>query len=282
MASDQEARWLEVAVEAAKAAGALIRDAFSKPKNVEHKGQVDLVTETDKECEEVIIAHIKAAFPDHKFIGEESSAEQGFTDGLSEAPTWCIDPLDGTTNFVHRFPFVCTCIGLVVGRRAAVGVVFNPIMGELFTAVRSRGALLNGQPIRVSDAREPGSALLATEVGVARDDATMTAITDRLRQLTARSQSVRCCGSCALNLCGVACGRLDAFFEIGFGGPWDVAAASLVLEEAGGQMLDPAGGPFDLMARRVLGTNAHLGPAYAALLAAAPLGDKEPQPLAAA
>lgn len=281
MPSEQEAQWLAVAVEAAKEAGALIREAFLKPKNVQFKGQMDLVTETDKECERVIISRLRAAFPDHAFIGEETSAEQGFTSALEDGPTWCIDPLDGTTNFVHRSPFVCTCIGLVVGKQPVVGVVYNPVLNEMFTAVQGGGATLNGQPIQVSETAETASALLATEVGVSRDNDTMDAITGRVRQLTQQSRSLRCGGSCALNMCGVACGRLDAFYEIGFGGPWDTAAATIVVREAGGQVLDCAGGEFDLMARRVLAANARLGPQYAKLLAAAPLAAAEPQPPAA-
>lgn len=124
---------------------------------------------------------MKAAFPDHRFIGEEASAAQGFTSELTDDPTWCIDPLDGTTNFVHRFPFVCTCIGLVVQRQPVLGVVFNPVLNEMFTAVTGRGATLNGQPITVSTASALGDALIATEVGVSRDPATMDAITQRVK-----------------------------------------------------------------------------------------------------
>lgn len=124
---------------------------------------------------------LRQAFPNHCFIGEESSAAQGYTSTLTNAPTWCIDPLDGTTNFVHRFPFVCTCIGLVIDKEPVLGVVHNPVLGETFTAIKGHGAFCNGQKIEVSQADDPGSALIATEVGVTRDAATMDAITQRFK-----------------------------------------------------------------------------------------------------
>jgi hypothetical protein len=124
----------------------IILSNFNNSKTVEHKGKVDLVTETDKACESLIFEYLKTAFPSHQLIGEETSAIDG-TPELTDAPTWIVDPLDGTTNFVHRYPFVCVSIGLVVDKVPTVGVVFNPILDELFTAVKGRGAFLNGQHI---------------------------------------------------------------------------------------------------------------------------------------
>ncbi|KAK9842473.1 hypothetical protein WJX81_001652 [Elliptochloris bilobata] len=267
-----------VAVLAAKDAGAVIDAAFRKEKNIEHKGAMDLVTETDKECEALILQALQDAFPTHRFIGEEGSAAQGFTSELTDEPTWLVDPLDGTTNFVHRFPFVCVSIALAINKKVVVGVVYNPVMRELFTAVAGRGARLNGAPICVSRAAELGAALLVTEVGVARDDETIGAIFGRMGALTKQMRAVRALGSCALDLCSVACGRADAMFEVGFGGPWDCAAGALVVLEAGGRVTDVAGGPFGLMARRVLATNVHLADAVAAVLREQPLGPREPQP----
>lgn len=190
-----------------------------------------------------------------------------------------VDPLDGTTNFVHRYPFVCTSIALVIKKEVVIGVVFNPIMKELFTAIKGQGAFLNGQPIRVSSKTQLDQALLATEIGVSRDMEIMDAIFDRIRNVTAKMRSIRCSGACALNLCSVACGRIDAMFEVGFGGCWDCAAGALMVTEAGGIMLDPSGSPFDLMARRVLGANAHLGKPVAGIIASCTSSSKEPQPL---
>lgn len=269
---------LKVALAAAKAAGELISSAFNQPKSVQHKGKVDLVTETDKNCEELVFGKLREAFPEHAFIGEEGSAEQGFTSDLTDAPTWLVDPVDGTTNFVHRQPYVCVSIALAVERQVVVSVVHNPILGETFTAVRGRGAQLNGQPISVSEEADLGSALVATEVGVTRDPATVEAIFDRISKVAVATRSLRCLGSCALNLCSVAMGRLDAFYEIGFGGPWDVAAAALILEEAGGRVADPAGGKFSLHSRRVLGANGRLLEGVARIIAGAKCSAAEPQP----
>lgn len=136
--------------------------------------------------------------------------------------------------------------------QVVVGVVYNPILEELFVAARGKGATCNGEAIAISSTTELSRALVATEIGTGRDPDTVAAIFDRISTTVAASRSLRCMGSCALNMCSVALGRLDAFFEIGFGGPWDVAAASLVVQEAGGVVLDPAGGSFDVMGRRVL------------------------------
>ncbi len=184
--------------------------------------------------------------------------------------------VDGTTNFVHQYPFVCVSIGLAIRKQLVVGVVLNPILDELYTAVKGQGAFLNGKQIHASDTTELGHALFATEIGTTRDPETVAAIFDRISTLTRCTRSVRCSGSCALNLCSVACGRLDAFYEVNFGGCWDCAAGALVLQEAGGTVLDPTGGPFDVMARRVLGTNGHLGAKVAKVLAGCKFSSQEP------
>ncbi|KAG6502751.1 hypothetical protein ZIOFF_035038 [Zingiber officinale] len=230
--------FLAVAVDAAKSAGEIIRQGFYQTKHVEHKGQVDLVTETDKACEELIFNYLKKHYPCHKFIGEETSAAFGISE-LTDEPTWIVDPLDGTTNFVHGFPFVCVSIGLSIGKVPTVGVVYNPIINELFTGVLGQGAFLNGTPIKASSQNELVKALLVTEV-----------------------RSLRMCGSLALNFCGIACGRLDLCYEIGFGGPWDVAAGAIIVREAGGHVFDPSGGDFDLMSQRAAASNSHLKDAF--------------------
>ncbi|EYU27687.1 hypothetical protein MIMGU_mgv1a013524mg [Erythranthe guttata] len=204
--------FLAMAVDAAKKAGEIIRSGFYEIKRVEHKGQVDLVTETDKACEELIFNFLKLHYPDHKFIGEETTAAFGATE-LTDEPTWIVDPLDGTTNFVHGFPFVCVSIGLTIGKVPTVGVVYNPIMDEvdffdfsnffiyekyksranifsfnvqLFTAVRGKGAFLNGKPIKASSQDELMTSLLATEVGTKRDKSTLDASTNRINNLLSR------------------------------------------------------------------------------------------------
>jgi inositol-phosphate phosphatase/L-galactose 1-phosphate phosphatase len=254
---DEFATFLSTAVEAAKLAGKIISQNFNQTKVVEHKGQVDLVTETDKACEEIIFQHLKQIYPDHQFIGEETSAVYGTAD-LTDAPTWIIDPLDGTTNFVHRFPFVCVSIGLAIGKIPTVGVVYNPILGELYTAIRGRGSFLNASPISSSSQSEMIKALLATEVGTKRDKLTVDVTTDHINGLLFKVRSLRMTGSCALNLCGVANGRLDLFYELGYGGPWDVAAGVLIVQEAGGCVFDPSGDDFNITSQRVAASNAHL------------------------
>ncbi|KVH96722.1 Inositol monophosphatase [Cynara cardunculus var. scolymus] len=246
--------FLTVAVDAAKKAGEVIRKGFYQTKHVEHKGSVDLVTETDKACEDLIFNHLKQHFPSHKFIGEETTAANGVTQ-LTDEPTWIVDPLDGTTNFVHGFPFVCVSIGLTIGKVPAVGVVYNPIMDELFTAIDGKGAFLNGNPIKVSSQSELLTSLLATEAGTTRDKATLDATTNRINSLLYKVRSIRMGGSCALGLCGIACGRIDLFYELGFGGPWDVAAGAVIVKEAGGVIFDPSGNGFDITAQRIAASN---------------------------
>jgi len=177
---------------------------------------------------------------------------------LTDEPTWLVDPLDGTTNFVHRFPFVCVSIGLVINKVQVLGVVFNPILNELFTGIQGKGAFLNGKRIYASSQEHIGNALLGTEVGVRRDKQTVDLTTNMINQLLYKVRSLRLSGSCAMNLCGLACGRLDLFYEIGFGGPWDVAAGTLILREAGGLVFDPSGGEFDMMSHRIGASNGHL------------------------
>ncbi|XP_051128701.1 inositol-phosphate phosphatase isoform X2 [Andrographis paniculata] len=253
--------FLAAAVEAARKAGEIIRAGFYGKKGVEHKGLVDLVTETDKGCEELIFTFLKQKFPDHKFIGEETTAALG-PEELTNEPTWIVDPLDGTTNFVHSFPFVCVSIGLTIQKVPTVGVVYNPIMDELFTAIRGKGSFLNGNPIKASSQTELVKSLLATEVGTKRDKPTMDDVTNRIKSLLFKVRSVRMGGSCALNLCGIACGRLDLTYEIGFGGAWDVAAGAVIVTEAGGLVFDPSGKDFDLTSQRVAASNAFLKDAF--------------------
>ncbi|KAF7803839.1 Inositol monophosphatase 3 [Senna tora] len=260
--NDSLSEYLASAVEAAQKAGEIIRKGFYQTKHVEHKGQVDLVTETDKACEDLIFSHLRKLYPTHKFIGEETTAACGATE-LTDEPTWLVDPLDGTTNFVHGFPFVCVSIGLTIGKVPTVGVVYNPILNELFTGILGKGAFLNGNPIKVSTQTELISSLLATEAGTKRDKKTIDVCTQRINNLLFKVRSLRMSGSCALNLCGIACGRLDVFFEIGFGGPWDVAGGVVIAREAGGLVFDPSGAEFDITAQRVAASNPFLKDAFA-------------------
>ncbi|KAK6133206.1 hypothetical protein DH2020_033042 [Rehmannia glutinosa] len=243
--------FLAKAVDAAKSAGEIIRSGFYETKRVEHKGLVDLVTETDKKCEELIFDFLKQQYPDHKFIGEETTAACGATE-LTDEPTWIVDPLDGTTNFVHGLvSFVCRVI-----------VDKFPNIHALFTAIRGKGAFLNGKPIKTSSQTELVKSLLATEVGTNREKSTVDASTDRINRLLFKVRSLRIGGSCALDLCGIACGRIDMFYEHGFGGPWDVAAGTVIVHEAGGLVFDLSGKDFDITSHRVAASNPLLKDAF--------------------
>ena len=269
---------LSEALAAATAAGEEILSAWHAERDVEYKGAVDLVTATDKKCEDIIFDRLRAAFPTHDFVGEESvAANDGTIPPLTDRPTWFVDPLDGTTNFVHGFPFTCVSVGLAVNQIPVVGVVLNPTLKETFAAARGRGATLNGALIRASDVADLSKALVATEIGVGRDPATVDAIMGRVRACVGACRSIRATGSCAMNMVGVAMGRLDAFYEIGFGGPWDCVGAAVIVTEAGGVVCDPAGGAFGLNARRVLCGNARVAPALVECLGGVPDGPNEPQ-----
>ena len=276
-------RELRVAERAARVAGAEIARAWTRDRSnetsVEYKGAVDLVTATDKLCEDLVLRALREAFPEDDVVGEETHAASGAKE-LSKTTSvrcWYVDPLDGTTNFVHGYPFSCVSVGLCEGGEPTVGVVFNPISDEMFTAVRGRGAFLNGKKISCSAVRTLGKALIGTEIGVHRDGKTVDAIMGRVRALVEKSRSVRCSGSCAMNMCGVAMGRLDGFFEIGFGGPWDCVAGTIIVREAGGVVFDPSGDAFDIYARRVLCANGNIGDELVKALSEVPDGPGEPQ-----
>ena len=266
--------------------GAIIAAAFdpqARQASCEKSGSKDLVTSTDAAAEAAIMKRLRAAFPGHSFVGEEEASDAAAAGQpapeVGREPTWCVDPLDGTTNFVHGWPFVCVSIGLVVDDFPVLGVVFNPVMDELFVGATGRGATLNGSAIRVSGEQDLSRALVGTEIGVSENPLVVDAIFARVKAVTSRARSLRCGGSCALGLCGVACGRLDAFYEVGFGGIWDCAAGAAVVLEAGGFLLDPSGSPFGVGSRRVLGASSErVAKEAGRVLAEVELGPGEPQP----
>ncbi|KAG5374530.1 hypothetical protein IGI04_042144, partial [Brassica rapa subsp. trilocularis] len=232
----------------------VIRKGFYETKHVEHKGQVDLVTETDKKCEELVFNHLKQLFPNHKFIGEETTAANGVSE-LTDEPTWIVDPVDGTTNFTL---ILMVTLYQSLLQASLFGTIINSLTHQLFTGVQGKGAFLNGKPIKVSTQSELVTALLLAEAGVKRDKATLDDATNRINSLLTKVRNVRICGSCALDLCSVACGRADIFYEIEFGGPWDVAAGVVIVREAGGLIFDPSGKDLDITSQRVAASNASL------------------------
>lgn len=244
-----EAACLATAVALAKAAGAQIMTAFSARKtDYDRKTLTDPVTETDHAVEAFLFRELRAAYPNHAFIGEESAASAALTD----TPTWIVDPIDGTANFVHRLHSVCVSIGLVVNRKTVVGVVYNPVLDELFTATTSAPATLNGTPISVSSTTALPSACVMTELGSDRDPAKVDLMLTNLRSLLkANVQCVRASGSCALGMCYVACGRVDSYSEYG-PWAWDMAGGALIVEKAGGVVVGASGEKFDLEGRSLL------------------------------
>ncbi|XP_031623692.1 inositol monophosphatase 2 [Contarinia nasturtii] len=232
-------------------AGDLIASRFWKSKNVKQKlSDIDFVTETDQEVEKLLIDTLTAEFPHHRFIGEEATSE-GAKCELTDSPTWIIDPVDGTLNFVHSFPHSCISIALLVNKQAEIAIIFNPVLKQLFTARRGKGAFYNGDPIHVSDKKDLSQALVMAEFGTSRDDKKLDITLDNFRKITQACHGTRSLGSAALNMAHVALGGADVNFEFGIHA-WDVAAGDLIVREAGGVVLDPSLGPLDLMSRRVL------------------------------
>jgi myo-inositol-1(or 4)-monophosphatase len=230
---------LNIAVRAARRAGAIINRAAldSGGLQVKTKNPNDFVTEVDRAAEQAIIGAIQAAYPEHAILGEES----GSISSSKENPEyrWIIDPLDGTTNFIHGFPQYCVSIGVEHRGAMAHGVVYDPVKNELFTASKGRGAFLNDRRIRVSKCAKLGEALVGTGFPF-KELTRMDLYLKQLREIMARSSGVRRAGAAALDLAYVACGRLDAFWELGLS-PWDMAAGSLLILEAGGLVGDLKG-----------------------------------------
>lgn len=248
--SDIDEYYIEI-LRLVKEAGSIVREKIYQCKDAMTKScDVDLVTIWDQEVEKLLMDGISSKFPDHKFIGEETTSS-GEKAELTDAPTWIIDPIDGTMNFVHGLPHTCISVGLHIGKVAEIGVIYNPILEQLFTARRGKGAFLNGAPIRVSDTKELRKALIMVEMGTSRDLEKMKVVFQNINILTPQVHGLRALGSAALNMSMVALGGADAFFEYGIHA-WDIAAGDLIVREAGGVCIDPAGGPFDVMSRRAL------------------------------
>jgi myo-inositol-1(or 4)-monophosphatase len=254
----------QIGRQAALAAGAVMRLHYPKPRLITMKGVIDPVTETDFKCQEIIIGMIRRAFPDHGFLAEERGGEgepvkqepAGLaweSDPLRPACRWIIDPLDGTVNFAHGFPLFCVSIALEADGRLEYGVIYDPLRDELFEARRGAGASLNGRPIRVTGTDRLDRALIAT--GFPYDIRERVPETlARLGRMLAITQGVRRGGSAALDLCYVACGRLDGFYEENLK-PWDTAAGLLIVTEAGGKITTFDGRDYDLDAPNIVASN---------------------------
>ncbi|HBG47220.1 MAG TPA: inositol monophosphatase [Deltaproteobacteria bacterium] len=238
----------KIAIETAIGAGRLLKEKLGGVNRVEFKGAIDLVTEADRSSERFIMGEVQKAFPGHGILSEESP------EVVSKSPyKWIIDPLDGTTNYSHAFPFFCVSIAFEEAGEVTFGAVYDPMLDELFTAEKEKGAALNGAPIRVSGTNTLDRSLLAT--GFPYDlRSTKDNNLDNFSAFSLKAQAIRRAGSAALDLCYTACGRFDGYWEMKLR-PWDVAAGALIVAEAGGVLTDFKGGPFSIYGKECLASN---------------------------
>ena len=232
--------------ELAREAGSLLLTFFGKVA-IEYKGDVDLVTQADRSSEKLIVERIRKQWPKHDLIAEEGSRNETGSDYR-----WYVDPLDGTTNFAHRYPVFCVSLALEYKRERIAGVVYDPTRDEMFAAEKGSGSRLNGAPIRVSQTTRLAESLVAT--GFPSHKRHKNPNINFYHQITLRSHGVRRAGSAALDLCYVGCGRFDGFWEFNLS-PWDTAAGVTIVEEAGGKVTNYSGAPFEIDSREVLATN---------------------------
>src|SRR5205814_5172798 len=231
----------------AREAGSLLMEYFDQNIKIEYKGEADLVTAADRKSEALIRERIRAQWPSHDVLGEE----EGLRDTGSEY-RWYVDPLDGTTNFAHGFPVFCVSMALQHKNETIAGLCYDPTRDELFAAERGKGAFLNQRQIYVSKISKLAESLLGT--GFPSHKRHKNPNIHFYHQITLRSHGVRRAGSAALDLCCVACGRYDAFWEFNLNS-WDTAASVLLVEEAGGKVTNFTAGPFTIDSREVLASN---------------------------
>lgn len=249
-----------VAIAAAYQGGRILAAKLGRIARIEHKGLIDLVTEADRASERCIVDTIRHQFPRHGLLAEESGATRGSADGL-----WIIDPLDGTTNFAHGLPTCCVSIAFVCEEEVQIGVVLAPFSNELFVAVRGRGAYRNSRPIRVADTPKLLDSLLVTGFPYNVRDI-LEPTMQRFSRCLAASRGLRRLGSAALDLCYVAAGRFEAFWEENLK-PWDTAAGALIVDEAGGRVTDFSNQRFHPTdSQTTLATNGRLHAAMLKLL----------------
>jgi myo-inositol-1(or 4)-monophosphatase len=231
----------------AREAGALLMEYFHQHVKIEYKGDVDLVTIADRKSEALILERIRKQFPSHDVMGEEGTRIETGSDYK-----WYVDPLDGTTNFAHGYPVFCVSLGVEYRKQRIAAVVYDPTRDEMFVAEKGAGARLNDQSIHVSTTAELGQCLIAT--GFPSQKRHKNPNIYFYHQLTLRTHGVRRAGSAALDLCNVASGRFEGFWEFNLN-PWDTAAGVLIVEEAGGKVSDFSGGEFQIASRETLATN---------------------------
>ena len=254
--------YLDFAIELARAAGDVLNHYMDREKQVELKGRANLVTIADKESEALVIRRILERYPTHTILAEESGLSGAHEGGRGK---WIIDPLDGTTNFAHGYPFFCVSIAFEQAGSVLCGAVYDPSRGELFSGARGLGSFMNGQRLHVSDIDRLGSGLILTgfPYGVREK---MKAAMVQFEAFLFDSQAVRRGGSAALDLCYAALGRSDGFWEMDLH-PWDTAAGLVILEEAGGRVTDFAGNPFSIYGKQIVASNGKIHDEMVAVLA---------------
>lgn len=239
---------LRFIIHCVKESGKIQKKHFGKRVKVEHKGDINLVTDVDLECQEKIISLIRSEFPDDDILSEE-----GKNTLSNSSRRWIVDPLDGTTNYAHGYPFFCTSIAYEENGELLLGAVYNPIFDELFYAKKNYGSYLNGERIRVSRISDIRIALLSTgfpyDLAVSKRNNI-----DNFLKFIFRAQAIRRDGSAALNLSYVAAGRFDGFWELKLN-PWDVAAGTLLVKEGGGMVTDFKGNPINIYGDEIVASN---------------------------
>ncbi len=253
------------AVEMARNAGALLKKKFNKTHKIQYKGDINIVTEADKMSEHLIIKSIRRNFPEHGILSEESPAIAG-----AGKKRWIVDPLDGTTNYAHGYPVFCVSIALESDGNVVLGVIYDPMRDDLFSAVRGKGAYLNNKKLSVSSIRDISRSLLATgfpyDIRESRDNNL-----DYFNRMAVKVQAIRRAGAAALDLAYLAAGRFDGFWELKLK-PWDTAAGCLMVEEAGGRISDLSGKKWNIASPGVLASNGLVHKKMLDVLRMKPLG----------
>ncbi|MCA1566582.1 MAG: inositol monophosphatase [Acidobacteria bacterium] len=244
---------LDFAIETAREAGRVLAERFGRASlEVTHKGDIDLVTESDLAAERLIVERISSYYPRHRILAEEAGKVEAEAGAGGSAYKWIVDPLDGTTNYAHGYPCYCVSIALEREGELVIGVIHDPTRDETFAAERGAGATLNGRRIRVSEIQDLNEALLCT--GYPYDVRGRDNFVRNFKNFILHAQGVRRDGSAALDLAYVACGRFDGFWEEGLR-PWDVAAGALLIEEAGGRVSRYDDAPYDIYTPPIMASN---------------------------
>ncbi len=259
---------LDTALRAARSAGRVLKEKFNNPRQIRSKGLHDIVTDADYAADKIVREVLLGRWPEDRMLSEEGAAadRHALWQAALASPTlavWVVDPLDGTTNYAHRHPVFSVSIALYREGQVQIGAVYDPMRNEMFAAERGRGAWLNGRPLKVSNVRTLDQALVGTEWARPKILRQRTAAV--LGRLAPRAMSVRAGGSAALSLCSVAAGRLDGYFHFSLS-PWDVAAAALVIEEAGGRVTSTDGKPWTVHSVQYVASNGLLHPTLLRIL----------------